>query len=436
MSTSLDQRELALLTAGPAGPSAGAVAQTTLAADAADVLQWLRMVSTSPDAAVVAAAVDALRRLRTGLRSLRPILDRDWTVHLRADLEPVQEFLSAVLRLDDEVRLLAQPSVDDQRTEVVQRITTPREPLLAMALAAFTAATRQTLVALADGSTPAPLRTAAPIGQAHQPAAHVLPAMLHRRWRKIVRETGPNDLVTLQRRTQEFLVIARLAARGGLHVPKLVTSANRLLTYVTAALRADYADQLRSELPSGRLRKQLTRLAKGGTSASHGITSALAKFAELDDQIVIPADAPAIPAAGGLVVRHSKKGPLVLLVHRIRHNDWSIPKGAANPGEAVEACAVREVREETGLRCRLHRALHHVTYRDRNGRSKQVSYWVMSPVAEVAEPDPNEIDETRWVPLDSAESLVSRKRERAVLQAYQDIPADIPVNIATETVER
>ena len=46
-------------------------------------------------------------------------------------------------------------------------------------------------------------------------------------------------------------------------------------------------------------------------------------------------------------------GPEVLLVHRPRYDDWSLPKGKAEPGERDEETALREVEEETGLRCTL-----------------------------------------------------------------------------------
>ena len=54
-------------------------------------------------------------------------------------------------------------------------------------------------------------------------------------------------------------------------------------------------------------------------------------------------------AAGGVVVRDGR----VLVVHRPRYDDWSLPKGKLRLGESWEAAAVREVEEETGLRCEL-----------------------------------------------------------------------------------
>lgn len=58
---------------------------------------------------------------------------------------------------------------------------------------------------------------------------------------------------------------------------------------------------------------------------------------------------PAAPvtAAGGVVVRLGEAGPEVLLI--FRRGAWDLPKGKLDPGETVEACAVREVQEEVGI---------------------------------------------------------------------------------------
>lgn len=58
---------------------------------------------------------------------------------------------------------------------------------------------------------------------------------------------------------------------------------------------------------------------------------------------------PPVPvvAAGGYVVRAGAKGPEVLLI--FRRGVWDLPKGKQGAGESVEACALREVREELGI---------------------------------------------------------------------------------------
>ena len=83
-----------------------------------------------------------------------------------------------------------------------------------------------------------------------------------------------------------------------------------------------------------------------------------------------------IRASGGLVVRDGR----VLVVHRPEYDDWTFPKGKAEPGESDEACAVREVEEETGLRCELGEELPTTHTPDTRGRPKRVRWWRMRPV--------------------------------------------------------
>ena len=85
----------------------------------------------------------------------------------------------------------------------------------------------------------------------------------------------------------------------------------------------------------------------------------------------------AILAAGAVVWRPASDEPdgiEVLLVHRPKYDDWSLPKGKREPGEHVLLTAVREVHEETSVRPVLGPRLRTAEYLA-NGRPKQVDYW-------------------------------------------------------------
>jgi len=122
-----------------------------------------------------------------------------------------------------------------------------------------------------------------------------------------------------------------------------------------------------------------------------------------------------VRAAGGVVWRSQRGGGVeVLLVHRPHYDDWSLPKGKADPGESDEDCALREVREETGLRCRLGPEIASASYTDRKGRPKVVRYWAMTALDGSFEPH-DEIDEVRWLAIDEARDLLTYPRDGEIL---------------------
>ena len=130
-------------------------------------------------------------------------------------------------------------------------------------------------------------------------------------------------------------------------------------------------------------------------------------------------DGAEVKASGGVVWRRSDAGALeIVVVHRPRYDDWSLPKGKLDPGEGWETAALREVEEEVGLRCRLGQELPPVYYRDNKGREKAVRYWLMQPVDGAAPFTPNdEVDEVRWVDVEEAVALLSYPHDAELVRA-------------------
>jgi len=118
-----------------------------------------------------------------------------------------------------------------------------------------------------------------------------------------------------------------------------------------------------------------------------------------------------IRSAGGVVVRDGR----VLLVHRARYDDWSLPKGKLEPGETWEQAAVREVGEETGVRASVVRELGSTHY-EVDGEPKEVRWFLMEtpdePSAQM------EVDEVRWVPVADAAELLSYDGERRLVRGF------------------
>jgi 8-oxo-dGTP diphosphatase len=128
---------------------------------------------------------------------------------------------------------------------------------------------------------------------------------------------------------------------------------------------------------------------------------------------------PLVRAAGGVIRRRDENGNFQLaVVHRPKYDDWSLPKGKVDQGESDEQAALREVEEETGLRCKLGPEVGTTRYRDAKGRPKQVRYWHMDPVETREAPEfrPNdEIDELRWCSAADAGKLLSYDHDRKLI---------------------
>jgi 8-oxo-dGTP pyrophosphatase MutT (NUDIX family) len=125
-----------------------------------------------------------------------------------------------------------------------------------------------------------------------------------------------------------------------------------------------------------------------------------------------------VRAAGGVITRSA--GPHdereLLVVHRPRYDDWTLPKGKAEPGESDEECALREVEEETGLVCTLGAEVAVSEYEDAAGRPKRVRYFELTP-REGAEPVPqNEVDDVRWLTRERALATLSYSRDRRIVE--------------------
>lgn len=133
-----------------------------------------------------------------------------------------------------------------------------------------------------------------------------------------------------------------------------------------------------------------------------------------------------VKAAGGVVWRPGAEpgdGHQVALIHRPRYDDWSFPKGKSDPDEHPVLTALREIEEETGLRCELGRRLPGTEY-EVLGREKRVRYWA-ARVAEATAFTPNdEVDALEWVEAGAAARRLTSPLDVAVLEAFLAAPAD------------
>lgn len=131
-----------------------------------------------------------------------------------------------------------------------------------------------------------------------------------------------------------------------------------------------------------------------------------------------------VQAAGGVILRAAALAPEVLLIHR--RGCWDLPKGKCKPGEAVEACALREVAEELGIppeALRLLTLLGHTVHAyplDGHYAVKVTCWFLMETTAETFVPQPEEgIVAAAWVSMAQAQKQVGYATLEAVLAALK-----------------
>ena len=164
--------------------------------------------------------------------------------------------------------------------------------------------------------------------------------------------------------------------------------------------------------------------------------------------VMRPGGVQVIPArpvlAGGAVVsrQHPVRGTEVVVVHRKRYDDWSLPKGKVEAGESVPAAAVREVLEETGVSIRLGVPLDTVSYDltkparpdlSKHGKVlsgiKRVSYWGATATSSVKRAPDHEVDVVAWLPVRAALSRLSYAADHFLLEQYLEQPVTTPLVI-------
>jgi len=133
--------------------------------------------------------------------------------------------------------------------------------------------------------------------------------------------------------------------------------------------------------------------------------------------MAVDPEAAEVKAAGGVVWRRAGDTIAIAIAHRPRYDDWSLPKGKLDAGESWEDGALREVEEETGMRCRLGDELEPVSYQDRKGRDKVVRYWLMEPADDTDFVPNDEVDQLRWLAPAEALELLSYPHDRELVQS-------------------
>ncbi len=107
-----------------------------------------------------------------------------------------------------------------------------------------------------------------------------------------------------------------------------------------------------------------------------------------------------IIAAGGIVMNPNQE-----ILWIFRRGFWDLPKGKLDPNETIEACAIREVMEETGIRHLILGKLIFTTthqYHDKylNKEVEKTTYWYAMTTDIIQEGIPQteeDIEAIAWV---------------------------------------
>jgi 8-oxo-dGTP pyrophosphatase MutT (NUDIX family) len=136
-------------------------------------------------------------------------------------------------------------------------------------------------------------------------------------------------------------------------------------------------------------------------------------------------------SAGGVVLAELRPdAPVALVAHRSARGSlqWTLPKGAQEPGESVEQAALREVREETGLEAELLGPLDTIDYwfvwaPEQTRYHKFVHYFLMRAVGGDFAGHDHEMEDADWFEPAQARRRMSFANERRLLDLIPDVLA-------------
>ena len=127
-------------------------------------------------------------------------------------------------------------------------------------------------------------------------------------------------------------------------------------------------------------------------------------------------------SCGAVIFRKAEEWN-VLLIRHAKGRHISFPKGHVEPGEMESQTAEREIREETGLALRVDRRFRAENrYNIRPDTQKLVV--IFAAVTDTAEitPQPEEIAEAFWLPVEEAATRLTYERDRKIMRdAYAHI---------------
>ena len=128
-------------------------------------------------------------------------------------------------------------------------------------------------------------------------------------------------------------------------------------------------------------------------------------------------------SAGGVAFRKRKKQIEVALISVGGNNRWQLPKGIVDKRESTEDAAVREVREEAGIKTEVVERIDKVEYwyfwnedGQRIRYHKFVYFYLLRYESGDVRDHDDEVNEARWVEIDEAIKLLAFNSEKRIVE--------------------
>ena|SRR3989339_451979 len=129
-------------------------------------------------------------------------------------------------------------------------------------------------------------------------------------------------------------------------------------------------------------------------------------------------------SAGGIIFKQTKSGPIFLLIKNMAMRDpdksyWGFPKGHLNAGESSKEAAIREVKEEVGLRVEIIDKIGQSSYIFQvNGEKifKIVTMFLMQVKKGQILIQDLEIQEAKWLGSEQVLELLSFSNDKKLFQ--------------------
>jgi 8-oxo-dGTP pyrophosphatase MutT (NUDIX family) len=132
-------------------------------------------------------------------------------------------------------------------------------------------------------------------------------------------------------------------------------------------------------------------------------------------------------SAGGVVFRAGAADGFEIALIQTHEGRWQLPKGWVEAGEAHEAAAIRESREEAGVDAELVGRLDTIEYWYRSTYEpeparvhKFVHFYLLRYLGGSTEDHDHEVKDARFVPIDEALGMLAFPTERKIVEMARD----------------